>query len=91
LTPVVDVAGFLPPLSASSVGVRFRLLCSRNSSVDAGAVIVVLAALSLRTAVKSCSTCVYIPYRALCSCFPFSSWWRFLLVSVMFWMIRVHF
>jgi hypothetical protein len=34
---------------------------------------------------------VYTPYRALYSCFPFRSWWRFLLVSAMFWTIRVHF
>jgi hypothetical protein len=50
-----------------------------------------LAALSLRTTVKSCSTSVYTPYRALYGCFPFRSWWRFLLLSAMFWTIWVHF
>jgi hypothetical protein len=30
---------------------------------------------------------VYTPY----SCFPFRSWWRLLLVSTMFWTIRVRF
>jgi hypothetical protein len=34
---------------------------------------------------------VYTPYRALYSCFPFSSWRTFLLVFAMFWTIRVHF
>jgi hypothetical protein len=43
LNPVVDVLGFLAVLSALSVGFRYRFLCSRNSSLDAGAVIVVLA------------------------------------------------
>jgi hypothetical protein len=34
---------------------------------------------------------VYTPGRALYSCFPLRSWWRFLLVTAMFCMIRVHF
>jgi hypothetical protein len=77
---------------ALSAGFHFRLLCSWNSWMDGGAAIVVLAvsplaALSLRTAVKSCGTSVYTPY----SCFPFRNWWRFLLVSTTFWMIRVRF
>jgi hypothetical protein len=60
LTPAVDVVGILVLLSASPVGFRFRLLCSRNSSLDGGAVIMILAvspfaAPSLKTAVKSCS------------------------------------
>jgi hypothetical protein len=38
-----------------------------------------------------CSTFVYTPYRTLYSCFPFRSWRKFLLVSTMFWTIRVHF
>lgn len=61
--------------------------------MDGDAVIVVLhvsflAALTLRTAVKSCSTFVYTSHRALYSFFSFWSWWRFFLVS---WTIRVHF
>jgi hypothetical protein len=87
---VVDVVSFLVLLSASYVGFRFRLLCSRKSSMDGGAVIVDLAVFTLRTGAKSCSTSVYTPYRALYSWFPFRSWWRFLLVSAMFWTIRVH-
>jgi hypothetical protein len=50
-----------------------------------------LAALSLRTAVKSCSTSLYTTYRAPYSRFPFRSWWIFLLVSAMFWTIIIHF
>jgi hypothetical protein len=50
-----------------------------------------LAASSLRTAFKLCSTSVYTPYRVLYTYFPFRSWWRFLLVSAMFWTIRVCF
>jgi hypothetical protein len=57
----VDVIGLLALLSASSVasvGFRFRLLCSRNSSMDGDAIIVILAVsslavLSLRAVVKS--------------------------------------
>jgi hypothetical protein len=41
LTPVVDNVGFLARLSVSSVGFRFHLLCSRNSSMDGGAAVVV--------------------------------------------------
>jgi hypothetical protein len=64
--------------------------------MDGGTLIVVLAvwtlaALCLRTAVKSCSTSEYILYRALYSRFPFRSWWRFLLVFAMFWTTGVHF
>jgi hypothetical protein len=33
---------------------------------------------------------VYTPYRELYSCFPYSTWWRFLLVSVIFWIFRVY-
>jgi hypothetical protein len=63
--------------------------------LDGGAITVALAvfplaAVSLRTDVKPCSTSVYMPYRALYSYFPFRSWWRFLLVSTMFRTIRVH-
>jgi hypothetical protein len=77
-TPVADVAGFLALLSELSESFRFRLLCLWNSSLDGGAVIVVLAlssyaVLSLRTAVKSCSTPVYTPYRALYGYFTFSN------------------
>jgi hypothetical protein len=43
MTPVVVVVGFLALLLASSVGFHFYLLCSQNSSMDRGAVIVVLA------------------------------------------------
>lgn len=42
LTPGVGVIGFLALLWASSVGFRFRSLCSRNSSLDGNAVFVVL-------------------------------------------------
>lgn len=42
-TLVVDIAGFLAVLLASSGGVRFRLLCLSNSSLDGGAVAVILA------------------------------------------------
>jgi hypothetical protein len=44
----------------------------------------------LRSAIRLCSTFLLAPYRPLYSWFPFRSW-RFLLVSVMFWTIRVHF
>jgi hypothetical protein len=92
LTPLVGVVDFLALLSASCVGFRFRLLSLQKSSMDGGAVTMVLAvsplaALSLRTAVKSCSTSMYTPYRALYSCLPFRSWWRFRPVSTMFWTI----
>jgi hypothetical protein len=74
LTPMVDVAGFLALLLVLSVGFYFCLLCSWNSLMDGGAVIVVLAVslvavISLSTDVKSCSTSVYTLYRALYSCF----------------------
>jgi hypothetical protein len=46
-----------------------------------------LAALPLETAVESCSTSVYTPT----SCFPFRTWWRFFLVSSVFWGVGVHF
>jgi hypothetical protein len=49
-----------------------------------------LAALSWRTAVKSCSTTVYAPYRSQYSRFPFRNYCRFLLVSAMILTIRVH-
>jgi hypothetical protein len=96
LTPVVDVVGFLALLSESSVDFRFRLLCSRNSYLYGGAVIVVmsvspLAVLALRNVFKSCSISVYSPHGALYICFLFRSWCRFLMVSAMFWTIRVHF
>jgi hypothetical protein len=92
---VADSRGGCCRLLGTFVGVvcrlRFRLRCSRNSSIHGSAAIVVLAvsplaALSLRTAGKSCTASVYAPY----SCFPFRSWWRVLLVSAMFWTIRVH-
>jgi hypothetical protein len=96
LTPVVNVVGSFALLSESSVGFYFRLLCSRNSSLDGGAVIVVLAiytlpAPSFKTAFKSCSTSVYTPNEELYSCFRVSNWWRSLLVSSIFWTIKVHF
>jgi hypothetical protein len=80
-TLMADVADFLVLLSASSEDFRIHLVCSRNSSLDGGAVMLVLsvfplAVLCLRSAVKSCSTSV-------CSCFPLSGRWRFLLVSAM--------
>jgi hypothetical protein len=50
-----------------------------------------LSPLSLSTSVKSCTTSVYTPYRALYSCFYCNNWWRFLLVSAMFYTIRVNF
>jgi hypothetical protein len=34
---------------------------------------------------------VYIPNRSLCSFFPFTSWWTFLLMSAIFWMIGANF
>jgi hypothetical protein len=89
LTPVVDVVDFLAPLSASSVGFRFRLLCLRNSSMDGGAVIVVLAVSPWRRCVwgkpssRAASLCTLHTGR-------YASW-RYLLVSAMFWTIRVHF
>jgi hypothetical protein len=51
------VSGFLVLLSASSEGFRFHLLCSWNSSLDGGSVMVVLAlspatVLALRTSDK---------------------------------------
>jgi hypothetical protein len=49
-----------------------------------------LAALSLRTAVKSCSTSVYAPYKALHNCFPLRFRCKFFLMSAMFCTIRVH-
>jgi hypothetical protein len=42
LIPMVDIVGFLALLSPWSVGFSFRLLCSRNSSMDGDAVIMVL-------------------------------------------------
>jgi hypothetical protein len=94
-TPLADVAGFLVLLSVSSEGFRCRLLCSRNFSLDGGAVIVLalspFEALYFRTAVKSCSNSVHTPHSVLYSYFPFSNWWGFLLVPAMFWTIRVHF
>jgi hypothetical protein len=50
-----------------------------------------LAVLSSRTAMKLCSSSVYTLYRVFYSCLPFRSWWRFLLVSAMFWMIKSPF
>jgi hypothetical protein len=47
LIPVMDSVGFLAVLLALSVGFSFHLLCSHNSSMDASAVIVVLAVFSL--------------------------------------------
>jgi hypothetical protein len=60
--------------------------------MEGRAVIVVLAvspvaALSLRTAVMSCSSSVHTLY----SCFLFRSWWKFLLVPAMFRTIRFPF
>jgi hypothetical protein len=31
---------------------------------------------------------VCTPYMALCSFFPFRTWWKFLLMSAIFWMIN---
>jgi hypothetical protein len=91
-TCVVIVVDLLAVLSASCVGFRLHLLCLQFL-VDEGSVIVVLAvstsaALSLRTGVRSCSTFLYTPYKALYSCFLSRSWWRFCVVSAIFWMIQ---
>jgi hypothetical protein len=75
---MMGVAGFSVLLSVSSEGFRIHIVCSQNFSLDGGSVIVFLAhsplaALSLRTVVKSCSTSVFTPYKMLYSCFPFSN------------------
>jgi hypothetical protein len=90
LTPVVDIVDFLALLSASSIDFRFQLLEGRRC-INCGLGCFPLPALSLRTSFKSCSTSVYTPYSEPYSCFPCRIWWRFLLVSAMFWTIRVHF
>jgi hypothetical protein len=93
LLGVIDslyVVSFFALLLVWSIGFCVCLSYSHNYSVGGGAVIAVmavslLAALFLRIAVKLCSTHVYTPYRQL-----YRSW-RFLLVSIMFWTVRVHF
>jgi hypothetical protein len=94
-SPVVDVVGFLALLSTSSVDFRFRLLSSRNSSLDGGTVIVDLAVTLWRRSLWGLPSSSVAPLCTLRTgrytvAFPFRSWWRFLLVSAMFRTIRVH-
>jgi hypothetical protein len=83
LTPLLDIVGFLALLSVSSVGFPFHLLCSQNSLMDRGEVWSSLFPLWQRSLWGLLSS--HVP--PLCtlhtghySCFPFRSWWRFLLV-----------
>jgi hypothetical protein len=54
ITPIADVAGLLVLLSVSSECFRFRLLCSQNSSLNEGSVMVVLAVSSLAALFEDC-------------------------------------